>query len=93
MAALLGVVLGLAGCHSNVKERRWATCICDYVTDFDQPGHVTVEVCSDDPDPRATAEGCARGAGVGAITKCNCADRGAEPCVAGSLCRHPIDAK
>jgi hypothetical protein len=82
-----GILLG-AGCKSRAAgERRWVACTCEYVTDFDQPGHIDVEVCSEASDPREPAASCARNLGVGAVTGCECSARPAKGCEARDGCR------
>jgi hypothetical protein len=77
------------GCKSRpVTERRWVSCTCEYVTDFDQPGHIVVEVCAEGQaeDP---ATSCARGSGVGAVTACTCSQASQTACDGREPCRLP----
>jgi len=81
----------LLACH-RPSGARWTSCHCAYVTDFDQPGRVDVEICAPAEDAPAVAGGCARDRGVGAVTECACdAARGAPaPCSPNeAVCRDP----
>jgi|SRR5215471_8190752 len=89
LGACLAIASFAVGCPSSAPERRWVTCTCEYVTDFDQPGHVDVDVCSEESDPHSAAESCARGTGVGAVTACRCNAPAQGACGASASCRVP----
>ncbi|HKQ70738.1 MAG TPA: hypothetical protein VJT73_15435 [Polyangiaceae bacterium] len=80
------LVLELTACRRAAVERAWSACKCEYVTDFDQPGHVSVEVCSTGAERSPAAKSCAQSLGVGAVVDCACtASRG--PCEERDRCR------
>ena len=58
---------GVSGCKAPhpAGERHWTSCSCEYVTDFDLPGHLAVEICIGSPPDDHAAESCARGLGSG----------------------------
>jgi len=76
------------GCRSqpSVSIRRWHRCTCQYVTDFDGPGRIDVDVCSAGNVPAGSAESCAQSLGVGAVSACRCAE-GDSLCQPGDVCR------
>jgi hypothetical protein len=91
---LLGLVCLLwSGCRSRAphQARHWQRCTCQYVTDFDGPGRVDVEICSAGDAPAGSAESCAQGLGVGAVSACQCAD-GTSECRSADVCREAREA-
>jgi hypothetical protein len=85
--SLVFVLNGGMACKSDQpSERRWVACRCEYITDFDHPGHVAVEVCTDQRDPSARAVPCAQGQGVGVVSQCSCASTGTA-CTNRDSCR------
>jgi hypothetical protein len=86
---LLSMVVG-SGCRSRPPQatRHWHSCACQYVTDFDGPGRIDVEVCSAGDAPAGAAESCAQGLGVGAALACRCAaSPDSSPCQPVDVCR------
>ena len=67
-------------------------CSCAYVTDFDAPGHVDIQVCAAKADLEAVAQSCATSSGVGAVSGCQCRPTGGKcgslpPCAVVDLDR------
>jgi hypothetical protein len=90
---LLSVIVG-AGCRSKPPDgtRHWHGCTCQYVTDFDGPGRIDIEVCSAGDSPAGQAESCAQGLGVGAVSACRCATSPRNsPCRPEEACREARD--
>jgi hypothetical protein len=89
----VALALALAGCHrAPGVEGRWSRCTCEYVTDYDQPGHAVVEVCVAGGDANRVAAPCAEGLGVGAVTKCVCEPPAEASCGAAiGTCREEAD--
>jgi hypothetical protein len=92
LSYLIFSVHGVSGCKAPhpAGERHWTSCSCEYVTDFDQPGHLAVEICIGSPPDDHAAESCARGLGVGAITRCACAPSGPARCTDRDSCRQGV---
>jgi hypothetical protein len=83
-----GLALVLLGCKLRASDdRRWTPCTCAYVTDYDDPGKITVEVCADAREAPATAQSCAQNAGVGAVTECACRAPVGTRCGSRDVCR------
>jgi hypothetical protein len=76
------------GCRSRSPQavRHWQRCTCQYVTDFDGPGSIDVEVCSAGNMPAGAGESCAQGLGVGAVSACRCT-AGTSACGSADACR------
>jgi hypothetical protein len=81
-------LVGTTGCPSRAPaERFWTPCSCEYVTDFDQPGHLAVEICSETRMVEEAALSCARNLGVGAVTSCSCPTSSQAKCESKDGCR------
>jgi hypothetical protein len=57
------------------------------MTDMDQPGNISFEVCGEPDQQKGVAASCARGAGVGAVLECTCQAAGGESCRDRDTCR------
>ncbi len=79
----------IEGCKSReqASQRHWSACTCDYVTDMDQPGKISFEVCGEPDQQKGVAQSCARGAGFGAVLECVCQAPSATPCLDRDTCR------
>ncbi|HEX9295430.1 MAG TPA: hypothetical protein VF881_06330 [Polyangiaceae bacterium] len=88
-ALLLALVV--LGCkRGSAEERRWTPCSCAYVTDYDDPGKITVEVCAEPTQALSAAQSCAQGVGVGAVTECTCPLAVRSRCGERDTCRDPV---
>jgi hypothetical protein len=87
--ALLGLALLLPGCDScgPRQERRWGVCTCEYMTDMDQTGKISFEVCGEPAQQKHVAKSCALGSGVGAVLECACRAGSGAACLDSETCR------
>jgi hypothetical protein len=74
--ALVWVIHALVACVAK-EERTWSLCTCDYMTDMDYPGKVSLEVCGEPSRKTVVAKSCALSSGVGAVLECACKAGGA----------------
>jgi hypothetical protein len=72
---------------NSAQERAWAICTCDYVTDRDYPGKVSLEVCGETSRRKDVAKSCALASGVGAVLECACRAQSGGPCSDRDTCR------
>ncbi len=89
--ALLLAIVPTLGCKLRATEnRRWTPCTCAFVTDYDDPGKITVEVCAEPTQAPAAAQSCAQNAGVGAVTDCACRAPTGPRCGERDTCHDPV---
>jgi hypothetical protein len=83
------VFLVAQGCDScgPKQERTWSVCTCDYVTDMDDPGKVSFEVCGEPSRKSDVAKSCALASGVGAVLECACQSASGAACRDRDRCR------
>jgi hypothetical protein len=62
-------------------------CTCEYMTDMDQPGKISFDVCGASDQRKGIAASCARGMGVGAVLGCACRAAGGASCSDRDTCR------
>jgi hypothetical protein len=91
-AGLLALVaLGaVAACKSESAgrgTRQWLRCACTYISDFDEPGAVSIDICSDGHGVEDVASACVRNDGVGVPTSCHCDAARRGPCERSERCR------
>jgi len=88
-------MLGFTACKSRSTApdtRQWFHCSCSYISDFDESGAASIDVCSESPQTEEIASTCMRNDGVGIPTSCACDPQPHGPCAKSDRCRPAPEA-